>query len=100
MIGVNLEYSRHYEQRKKSDSKPTTSGNTLKIVDVIKFGSTNMSHYKILQNLGRGTYGEVSKYVHIKSGLPVAIKTFYLDVFLSMLMIVFRTTRMALTQPQ
>lgn len=37
----------------------------------------------MLDNLGKGSYGEVNKYVHIASGTVVAIKKYTFNVSLS-----------------
>jgi len=47
---------------------------------VIKFGSTKFSDYSKVQTLGRGTYGEVTRCIHIASNIEVAMKTFFFDV--------------------
>lgn len=33
-----------------------------------------------MQVLGKGTYGEVTRCIHIPSGLEVAMKTFFFEV--------------------
>ena len=48
--------------------------------EVILFGKTQLDDYKKIDQLGKGTYGEVNKYVHISTGTIVAIKTFLFDV--------------------
>jgi len=46
----------------------------------IKFGSTKFSDYNKVCVLGRGTYGEVTRCVHVASGTQVAMKTFFFEV--------------------
>lgn len=46
----------------------------------IKFGTTTIDEYQKLGQLGKGTYGEVFKCVHIPTGTIVALKSFYEDV--------------------
>lgn len=48
--------------------------------EVIQFGKTKFSDYTKVNVIGRGTYGEVTRCIHIKSGLEVAVKTFFMDV--------------------
>lgn len=50
----------------------------------IKFGKTKFSDYSKMSVLGRGTYGEVTKCLHIDSGYEVAVKTFFFDVRLDL----------------
>ena len=50
------------------------------ISKVIQFGKTKFSDYSKMNVIGRGTYGEVTKAVHISSGIQVAIKTFFFEV--------------------
>lgn len=46
----------------------------------IKFGQTKFSDYTKVSVLGRGTYGEVTRCIHIPSGIEVAMKAFFFDV--------------------
>lgn len=46
----------------------------------IKFGMTKYHDYSKISVLGRGTYGEVTRCMHIHSGIEVAMKTFFFDV--------------------
>lgn len=46
----------------------------------ITLGSTRLPEYSKISELGKGTYGEVSKCIHNPSGLTVAIKTFLFEV--------------------
>ena len=48
----------------------------------IKFGQTKSSEYQIVQSLGKGTYGTVSKCIHIPSGIEVAMKSYFFDVIM------------------
>jgi hypothetical protein len=50
----------------------------------IIFGSSKFNDYSKVNVLGKGTYGEVSRCIHIKSGTEIAMKTFFFDVLLSM----------------
>ena len=43
----------------------------------IEFGTTVHAEYQVVGTLGRGSYGEVNKCIHLKSKMPVAIKSFY-----------------------
>lgn len=52
---------------------------------VIKFGQTKFSDYTKVCVLGKGTYGEVTRCIHIASGLEVAMKTFFFEVTISSL---------------
>ena len=45
----------------------------------IKFGQTNISEYQVVQQLGKGTYGEVNKCIHSKTNSVVALKTFLFE---------------------
>lgn len=47
---------------------------------IIKFGMTKFSDYTKVCVLGKGTYGEVTRCIHIPSGLEVAMKTFFFEV--------------------
>lgn len=47
---------------------------------VIKFGSTKFSDYSKCHLLGKGTYGEVFRCIHIASGIECAMKTFLFEV--------------------
>jgi serine/threonine protein kinase len=47
---------------------------------IIKFGMTKFSDYTKVCILGKGTYGEVTRCIHIPSGLQVAMKTFFFEV--------------------
>lgn len=47
---------------------------------IIKFGQTKFSDYTKVCVLGKGTYGEVTRCIHIASGLEVAMKTFFFEV--------------------
>jgi serine/threonine protein kinase len=47
---------------------------------IIKFGKTKFSDYTKVCILGKGTYGEVTRCIHISSGLEVAMKTFFFEV--------------------
>ena len=46
----------------------------------IKFGTTKITDYSKIHGLGRGTYGEVEKCIHISSGIEVAIKKYLSSV--------------------
>lgn len=46
---------------------------------IIKFGKTKFSDYTKVCILGKGTYGEVTRCIHISSGLEVAMKTFFFE---------------------
>lgn len=50
------------------------------VSSIIKFGQTKFSDYTRMQELGKGTYGEVHRCVHLPSGIDVAMKTFKFDV--------------------
>ena len=52
---------------------------------VIKFGQTKFSDYTKVCVLGKGTYGEVTRCIHIASGIEVAMKTFFFEVINSSL---------------
>jgi serine/threonine protein kinase len=52
---------------------------------VIKFGQTKFSDYTKVCILGKGTYGEVTRCIHIASGIEVAMKTFFFEVINSSL---------------
>ena len=52
---------------------------------VIKFGQTKFSDYTKVCVLGKGTYGEVTRCIHITSGIEVAMKTFFFEVIYSSL---------------
>ena len=43
------------------------------------FGSTELSDYYQIEILGKGTYGEVTKCMHMKSNTTVAMKTFLFE---------------------
>jgi len=58
-----------YKTRRKEDLYPT-------LQDKIPFGKTKLSDYNLIEYLGNGSYGEVSKYLHKSTGTIVAIKTF------------------------
>jgi len=44
---------------------------------------TKFSDYTKVCVLGKGTYGEVTRCIHIPSGLEVAMKTFFFEVKLT-----------------
>ena len=45
-----------------------------------QFGTTKLEDYDKIAELGKGTYGEVNKYIHSQSQTIVAIKTFLFEV--------------------
>ena len=47
---------------------------------IIKFGKTKFSDYTKVCVLGKGTYGEVTRCIHVSTGLEVAMKTFFFEV--------------------
>jgi serine/threonine protein kinase len=47
---------------------------------IIRFGQTKFSDYTKVCVLGKGTYGEVTRCIHVSSGLEVAMKTFFFEV--------------------
>jgi serine/threonine protein kinase len=44
-------------------------------------GTTKISDYEIIEELGTGSYGIVKKAIHKETSLVVAIKFFQTDVF-------------------
>jgi serine/threonine protein kinase len=87
--GNNYTDSLHYKVNKEiKNGNYLTRGqklglNTVKVkpqTQKIKFGSTSMTDYQIIAQLGRGTYGEVNKCLHQKTNTTVAIKTFLFEV--------------------
>jgi serine/threonine protein kinase len=43
------------------------------------FGSTKLSEYQQIDTLGKGTYGEVTKCLHLKTNTVVALKSFLFE---------------------
>lgn len=70
--------------RSEKKSEDVVMRKTLSIAEdptkVIKFGQTKFSDYTKVCVLGKGTYGEVTRCIHIASGLEVAMKTFFFEV--------------------
>lgn len=58
----------------------STKGGADDPASVIKFGQTKFSDYSKVCVLGKGTYGEVTRCIHITSGIEVAMKTFFFEV--------------------
>ena len=55
----------------------------------IQFGTTKLSEYQNVAQLGKGTYGEVFKCIHSKTNSMVAIKSFLFEVSFSNLPLIF-----------
>ncbi len=70
--------------RSEKKSEDIITRKTLTLVEdptkIIKFGQTKFSDYTKVCVLGKGTYGEVTRCIHIASGLEVAMKTFFFEV--------------------
>ena len=49
-------------------------------MSLIEFGSTKLEDYQIIAPLGKGTYGEVNKCVHLPTESIIALKTFLFEV--------------------